>query len=126
MMCNKNIGITTHSKTYEIVYNKDVNGGASDYPSSPTTPPLSGPLHLGNHIFDLVLRPPKSIIHKSIFNPSECAAKKYNIVEYFSQEPCAMSTLEVLQNFPSQCKTLFSTIGALDPSTSNLISFNLE
>jgi hypothetical protein len=37
-----------------------------------------------------------------------------------------MSTLEVLQNCPSQRKTLLSAIGAIDQDTSNVIMFNLE
>jgi hypothetical protein len=37
-----------------------------------------------------------------------------------------MSALEVLQNFPSQRRTLLSSIEAMDPEASNLITFNLE
>jgi hypothetical protein len=37
-----------------------------------------------------------------------------------------MSTLEVLQNCPSQRRTLLSAIGAMDLEESNLIMFNLD
>ena len=37
-----------------------------------------------------------------------------------------MSTLEVLQSFPSQRKALLSTIGGIDPTDSNLLTFDLE
>jgi hypothetical protein len=37
-----------------------------------------------------------------------------------------MSTLEVLQNYPSQRRTLLSTIGAMDPKVSNMIMFNMD
>jgi hypothetical protein len=37
-----------------------------------------------------------------------------------------MSTLEVLQHCPNQRRTLLSTIGAMDPEESNLITFNLD
>ena len=37
-----------------------------------------------------------------------------------------MSTLEVLQHCPSQRKTLLSALGALDPTNSNCIMFNLD
>lgn len=37
-----------------------------------------------------------------------------------------MSALKVLQHFPSQQRTLLSTIGVVDPSTSDIIMFNLE
>ena len=37
-----------------------------------------------------------------------------------------MSTLEVLQSFPKQCKNLLTTLGALDPDNTNLIHFNVK
>jgi len=37
-----------------------------------------------------------------------------------------MSTLEVLQSYPSQQKSLLSSIGGIDPTDSNLICFDLE
>jgi hypothetical protein len=55
-----------------------------------------------------------------------CATQNYNIVEYLVQAPCAMSALEVLQNCPSQRRTLLSAIGAMDPEESNMITFNLD
>ena len=43
-----------------------------------------------------------------------------------AQEPCAMSTLEVLQHYLSQQKTLLSALGVVDPANSNCIMFNLD
>ena len=37
-----------------------------------------------------------------------------------------MSTLEVLQSYPTQCKNLLTTLGAFDPDNTNLILFNVE
>ena len=37
-----------------------------------------------------------------------------------------MSTLEVLQSCPMQCKNLLTTLGELDPNNTNLIHFNVE
>jgi hypothetical protein len=37
-----------------------------------------------------------------------------------------MSTLEVLQNCPSQRRTLLEAIGVVDPESSNTITFNME
>ena len=37
-----------------------------------------------------------------------------------------MSTLEVLQTCPTQCKNLLTALGALDPDNTNLIYFNVE
>ena len=60
------------------------------------------------------------------FNPSVQAAQNYNIIEYLAQAPCAMSTLEVLQQCLSQRKTLLSALGVVDPANSNCIMFNLD
>ena len=37
-----------------------------------------------------------------------------------------MSTLEVLQSCPTQCKNLLIALGALDPDNTNLIHFNVK
>ena len=37
-----------------------------------------------------------------------------------------MSTLEVLQSCPTQCKNLLTALGDLDPENTNLIHFNVE
>ena len=37
-----------------------------------------------------------------------------------------MSTLEVLQSCPTQCKNSLTALGALDPDNTNLIHFNVE
>ena len=48
------------------------------------------------------------------------------MVEYLVQAPYAMSTLEVLQIFPTQRKKLLTALGAVDPDNTNLIHFNVE
>ena len=48
------------------------------------------------------------------------------MVEDLTQAPCAMSTLEVLQSFPTQRKNLLTALGALHPDNTNLIHFNVE
>jgi hypothetical protein len=73
-----------------------------------------------------VLHLPKSVIQKEKFNSNAHATKNYNILEYLAQDPCAMSTLEVIWNCSSQHRTMFSTIEAMDPKESNLITFNLD
>jgi hypothetical protein len=49
-----------------------------------------------------------------------------NIVEDMAKAPCAMSSLKVLQNCPSQGRTLLEAIGVLDPESSNTITFNMD
>jgi hypothetical protein len=130
------INLTTHSKTYDTPSNpdkgKDTNGtGTSPDPSPsfislPSVTPPSGPLQIEKHVFDSILRPPKSTIRKATFNPSSRATQNYNIVEDLAQAPCVMSVLEVLQHCPSQRRMLLDSIGVVDPESSNHIMFNLE
>jgi hypothetical protein len=83
---------------------KTTNGSLPDpLPSSispPSASPPPGPLQIEKPSFDSILRPPKSTIQKSTFNPSSWATQNYNIVEDLAQALCAMSTLEVLQHCP--------------------------
>ena len=74
----------------------------------------------------MILCLPKSTLRKFVFNPNARAAQFYNIVEDLAQEPCAMSTLEVLQSCPTQCKNLLTALGSLDPGNTNRIHFNVE
>ena len=74
----------------------------------------------------MIQRPPKNTLRKAVFNPNARAAQFYNVVEDIAQAPCAMSTLEVLQSFPTQCKNLLTALGALDSDNTNLIHFNVE
>ena len=43
-----------------------------------------------------------------------------------AQEPCAMSTLEVLQTRPTQRNNLLSVLRAMDPEHNNIIAFKLD
>ena len=52
---------------------------------------------------------------KDVFNPNVWATHNYNIVEDMAQAPCPMSTLEVLQIFPTQQRNILSTLGVFDP-----------
>jgi hypothetical protein len=50
-------------------------------------------------------------------------AQNYSVVEDLVQTPCAMSSLEVLQSFPSQRKALLSSLGVVEPTNSGAIIF---
>ena len=47
-------------------------------------------------------------------------------MEDLSQAPCAMSSLEVLQSFPTQREALLYSIGTIEPNDTGLITFDLE
>jgi hypothetical protein len=130
------INLTTRSKTYNTTVNPDKgkvtnSTGTLPNPSSssispPSINPPSGPLQIEKLTFESILHPPKRTIRKSTFNPSSRATQNYNIAEDLAQAPCVMSVLEVLQHYPCQRRTLLSTIGDVDPESSNNIMFNLD
>jgi hypothetical protein len=128
------VNLTTRSVTYDTPIKPDksktANGSSPDpLPSAinpPSIIPPSRPLQIEKPYFDSILRPPKSTIWKSTFNPNSRAAQNYNIVEDLAQALCSMSALEVLQHCPNQRRTLLDAIGAFNLESSNYITFNLD
>jgi hypothetical protein len=128
------INLTTRAMTYDTLIKPDklkTTNGSSPNPLPSSISPLSaippsGPLHIKKPSFDSILRPPKSTIRKSTFNPSSRAAQNYNIIEDLAQAPCAMSALEVLQHYPSQRRILLASISAFNLESSNSLTFNLD
>jgi hypothetical protein len=130
------INLTTRSKTYDTLGNpdrgKDTNGAdtlpdpSSSSISIPSVNPPFGPLQIEKPTFESILHPSKRNIRKATFNPNSHATQNYNIVEDLAQALCAMSMLEVLQHYPSQCRMLLTTLGFVDPESSNQIMFNLD
>jgi hypothetical protein len=49
-----------------------------------------------------------------------------NKEEILLQYPATMSILEVLQTYPSQCKSSISTLGVVDPTNTQLVIFDLD
>jgi hypothetical protein len=92
----------------------------------PSTSPPNSPLTLEKPSFEPTLYPQKGVPRRTTHNMNARETQHYNIVEHLTQAPCAMSTLEVLQSCPSQQKALLSSIGGIDPSKSNVISFDIE
>ena len=103
MMSSDSINLNTHSHSYnKPIEKKDVNPSSKKVPSTSSPPSLSnGPLVIDKPNLDLILRPPKTTLRKVVFNPNIWVAQFYNVVEYLAQAPYAMSTPEVLQNFPT-------------------------
>ena len=129
MMSAKKINLTTRSQKYDKpVEKKDESTSSMKVPSANSSPPppSNGPLTFEKPNLDLILRPPKSTLRKSIFNPNAGASQFYNVVEDLAQAVCAMSTVEVLQSFPMQCKNMLMELEALDPDNTNMIHLNVE
>jgi hypothetical protein len=98
------IDLTTRTTTYDTLDKPDkekvTNGTLLDpSPTSispPSVSPPYGSLQIYKPTFNSILCPPKSTIRKSTFNLSSHATQNYNIVEDLTQEPCVMSTLQVI------------------------------
>ena len=128
MMSLDTISLQTRSQNYDKSTDKKEDHSSSGKAPSTGSPKSSStiPLTIEKPILDMILRPPKSTLRKAIFNPNSQAAPFYNVFEYLAQEPCAISTLEVIQSCPTQRKNLLTTLGAKDLSDMNLIHFNPE
>lgn len=82
-------------KTYESLLNTFI---AKD----PPPPQPNDSLHIEIPPIDIVIRPLKATLRKETHNPNAQEAQHYFIVEDQAQAPCMMSTLEVVQKFPTQ------------------------
>ena len=125
MMSSELVSLTTRSQIYDPPLEKNTDNAQTDKTYSPIPSPTNG-IQIKKHVLDTILRPPKSTIWKSVFNPYVHSAKYYNVVEYLAQAPYAMSTLEVVQTCPTQRKNLLSVLGAMDPENSNIITFKMK
>jgi hypothetical protein len=61
----------------------------------------SVPLQIEKTMGETMTRIPKGVFKKASHNPNARATQNYSVVEDFSQTPCAMFALEVLQSCPA-------------------------
>jgi hypothetical protein len=97
----------TSTNVYMVRGDTFISTRAHDY-SKPSTSEKgkevelpSLPLKIENTLGETMTHIPKGAFKKDSHNPNTRAAQNYSVVEYLSQTPCAMSTLEVLQSCPS-------------------------
>ena len=102
-MSSDTIHLQTQSQNYDKpVYKEEDQSSSGKVPSTSSMESSSiVPLSIENPTLDMILRPPKSTLRKDVFNTNAQAAQFYNMVEYLTQAPCVMSTLEVLQSCPT-------------------------
>jgi hypothetical protein len=65
-------------------------------------------------------------LRQNVNNPHAREAHNYSLVDDLAQSPATMSVLEVLQTCPTQWKSFLSTLGAVDPADTRLITFDLD
>ena len=117
LMTDVVIGLSMQAKNY------DQSDGRSTTNETPSTSQSDCPLTLEKPTFELPSSPSKATVHQTTHNINTQASQHYSIVEDLAQSPCAMSTLEVLQSYPTQWKALLTAISGVDPSNMSLISF---
>jgi hypothetical protein len=64
---------------------------------------------------------PKGVFKNYSHNSNARATHNYSVVEDLSQTPCVMSSLEVLQSFPSQRKALLAALGSIETCNLGMI-----
>jgi hypothetical protein len=82
------------------------------------------PLQIEKTLGEIMTCIPKGAFKKASHNLNARATQNYSVVEDLSQTPCAMSSLEVLQSFPSQRKALLTALGSTE--TCNLGTIMLD
>ena len=117
MMLNSTIGLSTRVNNYDIL-------NIPKY--QPSTSQSNVSLNIDKLVLDPFPHPPKVAPCQTIYNPNAWVAQHYSIVEYLAQAPSSMSGLEVLQSYPTQQKTLLSTIGGVDPTISYILTFDVD
>jgi hypothetical protein len=113
-MVKSEVNVATQSRDYSSL---------QTVPDIESPPPLETPLQIEKP--EPSPRISKGLLKRSTHNPNARATQNYYIVEDLGQTPCAMSDLEVLQMCPSQRNALLSALGALDPSRSKVIKFDV-
>ena len=106
MMSSKTISLTTCTQSYDKPEEKKNENPSPDkyHPTGSPTSSSNGPLTIKKPNIDMILHLPKNTLRKYVFNPNARDAEFYNVVVDLIQALCAMSTLDVLQIFPTQHK----------------------
>ena len=119
-MTNTVVGISSREKNY------DPPKGETNSKYNVLIPQLDGPLTLKNISFEFPSHPSKGASSWIMHNLNAQEAQYHSFAEDLAQAPCAMSTLEVLQSYPTQWKALLKSIGGINTFDKTIISFDLE
>jgi hypothetical protein len=114
-MMNIDAHLSTKTRDYKMP--KSIEKGKEA--SNPLTP-----VQIEKTVGETMTRIPKGVFKKASHNPNVRATENYFVVEDLAQTPCTMSSLGVLQSFPSHRKALLSALGATEPSNLGNIFFD--
>jgi hypothetical protein len=125
---DRTILLTSEEEILLQMRSRQYHAPAESPPLPPETNPTpSGPrLVIPHPSVEPPLRIPRIPLHKNFHNPQARAAHNYSLVDDLAQSPVSMSVLEVLQNFPTQWKSLLSALGEINPIDTRLITFDLD
>jgi hypothetical protein len=115
-MMKGRVDITTRTRNYGMP-NTSEKGKEVKNPSLP--------LQIEKTLGEKMTRIPKGVFKKDSHNPNARAAHNYSVVEDFSQTPCAMSALEVLQSYPSQRNALLAALGSVETCNPRTIMLDM-
>jgi hypothetical protein len=120
LLTSEEILLQTHNRQYGML--PDSTPTTSE--TRPSTPrqPLMIPCPNAEPIPRIPLMPLRQNVH----NPHARAAHNCSLVDELSHSSIAMSMLEVLQTYPSQQKSLLSALGVVDPTSTQLITFDSD
>jgi hypothetical protein len=114
-MMNVNAHLSTRTREYKTSESVEKVKDATN--------PLT-PLQIEKVMGETMTPIPKGVFKKASHNPNVRATQNYSVVEDLAQNPSTMSTMEVLQIFPSQRKYFFSASGAAETCNPRAIIFD--
>jgi hypothetical protein len=122
---------SSFANVYMVKSDAFITTRAHDY-SKPSAPEKgkeveipSLPLQIEKTLGETMMHIPKGAFKRDSHNPNARAAQNYSVVEDLSQTPCAMSTLEILQSFPTQRKALLTALGSTETCNPRTIMLDM-
>jgi hypothetical protein len=124
----RTILLTSEEEILLQTRNRQYSAPAESTPTSAETnpTPTGPPLVIPRPSTEPPLHIPRIPLSRNVNNPQARAAHNYSLVDDLAQSSAAMSILEVLQMCPTQRKSLLSSMGAVDPADTRLITFDLD
>jgi hypothetical protein len=124
----RTILLTSEEEILLQTCNRQYHTPAESPPITPETnpTPTGPPLVIPHPSAEPPLRIHRIPLRRNVHNPQARETHNYSLGDDLAQSPVAMSVLEVLQTCPTQQKSLLSTLGAVDPADTRLITFDLD
>jgi hypothetical protein len=124
----RTILLTSEEEILLQTRNRQYPATAESTPTSAETnpTPTGPPLVIPRPFVEPPLCIPRIPLNRNVHNPQARAAHNYSLVDDLAQSSAAKLVLVVLQNCPTQRKSLLSALGAVDPVDTRLITFDLD